>query len=117
MGWLRFLISWNGRIGPKGHALGWLMNLIIGVAIFFGEPYVSSDYKSIFIALGVVFVAFSVISLMVRRYHDLNEKMPVEIVVVEIPIYSTIRDIAEGVRLFTTPGNPNENKYGPPPKF
>ncbi|GJM08342.1 MAG: hypothetical protein DHS20C11_06180 [Lysobacteraceae bacterium] len=117
MSWLRFLFSWNGRVGPTGYAMGWVVNLSVAVATFLLQPSVPLGYRSYFIGTAIVLVALSLLSFVFRRYHDLGQKVPVKVAVMEIPGYTAMKDLTEMFRLFIAPGDPNENKHGPPPKF
>ena len=117
MNWLRFFFSWKGRIGRTAHAVGWFINVLAGAGLYLTHTHIPESFRNLFIAIGAALIIFSVISLMARRYHDLDEALPVKIEVVEIPVFTAIRDFAEAMRIFTSAGNAKENKYGSPPKY
>jgi len=117
MNWLRFFFSWRGRIGRVGHAAGWFINVLTGIFIYLAQSHVHESFRNLFIVVGGILILLSVLSFMARRYHDLNEALPVKVEVVEIPIYTAVKDFLEALRIFTSAGNPEANRYGSPPKY
>jgi len=97
------IMSPRGRIGMRTYWLRWLICVIISYAAGFGFAAVGDSGVTLYLLLRIALIAFMIIQG-IKRMHDVDKSGWY----ILIPIYNIILAVSNG--------QPEANRFGPPPE-